>query len=95
MAYGPVDMIMTTQNAQKGPTLPDRHPHPSKQLLLPLAMLVSLVVGLICLRMDGKYSALGAAFAFAWFLVAFALLTYAWILRDNGEWLESRREPAE
>ena len=58
-------------------------------------MLVSLVVGLICLKVDGRYSALGAAFAFAWFLVAFALHAYAWILRDNNEWLESRREPSE
>jgi ATP/ADP translocase len=70
----------------------DRHPHPSQQPLLPLTMLVSLVVGLICLRVDGKYSALCAVFAFAWFLVAFALHAYAWILRDNSEWLDSRRD---
>jgi uncharacterized membrane protein YqjE len=70
----------------------DRHPHPSQQPLLPLTMFVSLVVGLIVLRVDGRYSALGAAFAFAWVLVAFALYGCAWILRDNGEWRESRRD---
>ncbi len=58
-------------------------------------MLVSLVVGLISLRVGGRYSALGAGFAFAWFLVAFALHAYAWILRDHNEWLQSRRDPAE
>jgi hypothetical protein len=55
-------------------------------------MFVSVVVGFISLRVDGRYSALGAAFAFAWFLIAFALYGYAWILRDNGEWLESQRD---
>jgi hypothetical protein len=70
----------------------DRHPHPSQQPLLPLTMLVSVVLGVIFLRMDGKYSALGAAFAFGWFLVSFGLYGYAWILRDHGEWLESQAE---
>lgn len=70
----------------------DRHPHPSQQPLLPLTMVVAVVVGLICLGVDGKYSAVGAAFAFGWFLVSFALYGYAWILRDNGEWLEARRD---
>jgi hypothetical protein len=70
----------------------DRHPHPSQQPLLPLTMVVSLVVGLISLKADGKYSSLGAAFAFAWFLISFALYSYAWILRDNSEWWESQRD---
>ena len=74
------------------PAVRDRHPHPSQQPLLPLTMIVAVLVGVISLRLDGKYSALGAAFAFAWFLVAFALYGFAWILRDNGEWLESRRD---
>ena len=69
----------------------DRYPHPSKQLLLPLTMVVSLAVGLVILHVDGKYSVLGAAFAFAWFLVAFALYGYAWILRDNSEWSQRNR----
>ena len=71
-----------------------RHPHPSKQPVLPLVMVVSLVLGVVVLRVDGKYSALGAAFAFAWFLTSFALYWYAWIQRDNAEWLESRRDQA-
>jgi hypothetical protein len=70
----------------------DRYPHPSRQPLLPLVMLVSVILGVIILRVDGKYSALGAAFAFAWFLVSFALYGYAWILRDNSDRLESERD---
>lgn len=76
----------------KLPAVRDSHPHPSQQPLLPLTMFVSVMVGLISLRADGKYSTLGAAFAFGWFLVSFALYGYAWILRDNGEWLASQRE---
>ena len=55
-------------------------------------MVVAVLVGVVSLRTDGKYSALVASFAFVWFLVAFALYGLAWILRDNGEWLESRRD---
>ncbi|HLL68425.1 MAG TPA: hypothetical protein VK453_22330 [Micromonosporaceae bacterium] len=53
---------------------------------------MAVVVGLSCVRVDAKYSALGAAFAFAWFLISFALYSYAWILRDNQEWLEAQRD---
>lgn len=55
-------------------------------------MVVSVVAGVISLGVDGKHSTLVATFAFAWFLVAFALYGYAWILRDNGEWRDSRRD---
>ena len=70
----------------------DRHPHPSQQPLLPLTMAVSVVIAFISIRADGKYSGLVAGFAFAWFLVAFALYCYAWILRDDRAWLESRND---
>jgi hypothetical protein len=76
----------------KGMLVRDRHPHPSRQPLLPLTMVVAVVVGLICVGVDSKYSAIGAAFAFGWFLVSFALYGYAWIQRDNKEWLEARRD---
>jgi hypothetical protein len=86
--------MITASPLIEGPAVRDRHPHPSQQPLLPFTMVVSLAVGLISLGLDRKYSALGAAFAFAWFLVSFALYGYAWILRDNGEWLESQRDPS-
>jgi len=69
----------------------ERHPHPSQQPLLPLTMALSAVLGVLLLRFGGQYAALGAGFAFAWFLVSFTLYSLAWILRDYAEWLESRR----
>jgi hypothetical protein len=69
----------------------ERHPHPSQQPLLPITMVVALIAGFVSLGVDAKHATLVAAFAFGWFLVAFALYGYAWLLRDNAEWHESRR----
>jgi hypothetical protein len=69
----------------------ERFPHPSQQPLLPLTMAVSVVVGFLFLRFGGQYATFAAGFAFAWFLVSFALYGVAWILRDLAEWRESRR----
>lgn len=70
----------------------ERHPHPSQQPLLPLTMVVSVVVGVLFLRAGGEYAKFGAGFAFAWFLISFALYAIAWTFRDQAEWLESRRD---
>ncbi|GIF02399.1 hypothetical protein Ari01nite_98630 [Paractinoplanes rishiriensis] len=51
----------------------DRYPHPSQQPLLPLTMVVCVVIGVLFLRVGGQYAKFGAGFAFAWFLVSFAL----------------------
>jgi hypothetical protein len=69
----------------------ERYPHPSQQPLLPLTMVVSVVIGVLCLRVGGQHAKLGAGFAFAWFLASFVLYSFAWILRDHAEWRESRR----
>jgi hypothetical protein len=69
----------------------DRYPHPSQQPLLPLTMAVSVVIGVLFLRAGGQYAKFGAGFAFAWFLVSFALYGLAWLLRDHAEWRESQR----
>jgi hypothetical protein len=69
----------------------ERYPHPSQQPLLPLTMALSVVMGALFLRFGGQYATFGAGFAFAWFLVSFALYSLAWILRDYAEWLASRR----
>lgn len=69
----------------------DRYPHPSQQPLLPLAMVVAVSFGVLFLRVGGQYARFGAGFAFAWFLVSFALYGLAWLLRDHAEWRESRR----
>jgi hypothetical protein len=69
----------------------ERHPHPSQQPLLPLTMVVSVAVGVLFLRVGGRYAEFGAGFAFAWFLVAFALYGSAWLLRDHAEWRQSHR----
>jgi hypothetical protein len=87
-----IDTILAYHEIPEGSAVRERHPHPSQQPLLPLVMVVSVLAGVISLRVDGKHSALLATFAFAWFLVSFALYGYAWILRDNGEWRESRRD---
>jgi hypothetical protein len=71
----------------------DRHPHPSQQPILPLIMVVSVALGILLLRVGGQYAKFGAGFAFAWFLVTFALYGLAWLLRDHAEWWESRRSP--
>ncbi|MCU7730667.1 hypothetical protein ODJ79_43720 [Actinoplanes sp. KI2] len=68
----------------------DRYPHPSRQPLLPLTMVVAVVIGVLFLRGGGQYAKVGAGFAFAWFLVSFTLYGLAWLLRDLAEWRESR-----
>ena len=73
----------------------ERHPHPSKQPLLPLTMVLSLALGVRALRLGGRYATFGAGFAFAWFLLCFALYSLSWIQRDHAEWLESRRNETE
>jgi hypothetical protein len=73
----------------------ERHPHPSKQPLLPFLMVVALVIGVIALRIDGAHAGLVAGFAFAWFLVSFALYGAAWLARDQAEWRERSLTDAE
>ena len=75
----------------EGTSMRDRYPHPSQQPLLPLTMVVSVVIGVLFLRVGGQHAKFGAGFAFAWFLVSFALYGLAWLLRDHAEWRESRR----
>jgi hypothetical protein len=67
----------------------ERFPHPSRQPLLPLTMVVALVIGVWFLHSDSPHATLGAGFAFAWFLVSFAVYAVAWILRDHAEWQQS------
>jgi hypothetical protein len=56
-----------------------------------MTMVLAVVTGVLLLRGGGQYAKFGAGFAFAWFLVSFALYGLAWLLRDHAEWRESRR----
>jgi len=60
-----IDTILAYHEIPEGSAVRERHPHPSQQPLLPLVMVVSVLAGVISLRVDGKHSALLATFAFA------------------------------
>jgi hypothetical protein len=91
LAYSASHAIIIGDASPEGTSMRDRYPHPSQQPLLPLTMVVSVVIGVLFLRIGGQYAKFGAGFAFAWFLVSFALYGLAWLLRDHAEWRESRR----
>jgi hypothetical protein len=89
--YPACHAIIIGDGSPEGTSMRDRYPHPSQQPLLPLTMVVSVLIGVLFLRVGGQHAKGGAGFAFAWFLVSFAPYGLAWLLRDHAEWRESRR----
>jgi hypothetical protein len=69
-----------------------RYPHPSEGPVLPLLMIATFLATVVFLRTDAEHSVLAACFAFAWFLVAFALQAYTWLHREHALWLAARRD---
>ncbi len=66
-----------------------RHPHPSAGPVLPLIMILSFLATFGFLRSNADRAVPAACFAFALFLVSFALYTYTWLHREHTLWRES------
>jgi hypothetical protein len=51
--------IIIDDSSSEGTSMHERYPHPSRQPLLPLTMVVSVVLGVLFLRVGGQYAKFG------------------------------------